>query len=145
MGDTSHKESELDRGLESLGKVVEGVAGRLLGPKVLGKGELPDGPALSEDADRAIEEAGETVGKLLNAAGVALKEHPLDPSAAVRTAQAHTDDPVPTPEGYSPLVGGMRSLGGGLFKVAEGVLDKVAPRKPKPPGAGTVVDADDEG
>ena len=33
--------------------------------------------------------------------------------------------------GWSPLSTGMRSLGAGLFKVAEGVLDQVAPRKPK--------------
>ena len=125
-------ESELDRSLESLGRALEGVAGRLLGPKAIGKEHLPEAPAISPEADEAIEHAGELMGRYLHAAGEALKEHPLDPAQAVRAAQTRTEEPVEAPEGFSPLVGGMKSLGGGLFKVAEGVLDKVAPRKPKP-------------
>jgi hypothetical protein len=109
--------------------VAEGVTARVLGPKAVGREAMPDSPAVSVEVDHAIEDATEVVGRYLNAAGEGLREHPLDPMAAVHTAQEKVAEPAPVPEGWSPLVGGLRSLGGGLFKVAEGVLDRVAPRK----------------
>lgn len=123
--------SDLEQGVESLLKASEGVAARLFGPKLVGKDSLPEGPAISKDADEAISQAGEALGRLLNAAGTGMREHPLRPGEAVKTAAQHVEDPVQAQEGWSPLTAGIRSFGGGLFKVAEGVLDQVAPRKPK--------------
>lgn len=130
----STEPSDLDKTLESLGKTVEGVAGRIFGPKAVGLEELPESPAISAEADEAISQAADSLGRLLNAAGTALREHPMDPGAALKSAQAGVGTPVESEEGWSPLTAGLRSLGGGLFKVAEGVLDQVAPRKPRPPG-----------
>lgn len=124
--------SDLDKTLESLGKTVEGVAGRLFGPRAVGKEELPENPAISPEADQALSEAAESLGRLFHAAGVAMKEHPMDPGAALKSAQVAAESPVEAEPGWSPLTAGLRSFGGGLFKVAEGVLDQVAPRKPRP-------------
>lgn len=128
--------SDLEQGLESFGRVIEGVAGRLLGPKAVGREELPSTPTLSKETDEALSAAGADLGRLLQAAGEAMKDHPLEPKAAVREAKARVDDPVVAEPGWSPLSTGLRTFGEGLFKVAEGVLDQVAPRKPKasPPG-----------
>jgi hypothetical protein len=128
----SRDKSDLERGLESFGRALEGVTGRLFGPKAIGKEVLPEQVAISPEADAAIEKVGDDLGRLLNAAGEALKEHPLDPAEAVKAARDHTGDPVTPEEGWSPLAAGLVNLGGGLAKVAEGVLDVVAPRKPKP-------------
>ena len=125
----SSGESELGKAIEGLGKTVEGVAGRLFGPKVIGKEALPDKPAISPEADEAIESAGETLGRFLNAAGTAMQQFPTDPKSALKVAQSKAEVPVEAPEGWSELSAGLRSFGGGLFKVAEGVLDQVAPRK----------------
>lgn len=125
------KPSELEQGIEALGRTLTGVTARLLGPKAVGKQELPEGPALGVEADKALEEAADTMGRLLHAAGEGLKEHPLDPVEAAKTAQTHVEDPVEGKNGWSPLVTGLGELGEGLLKVTEGVLDAVAPRKPK--------------
>lgn len=141
-GPKDAEKSDLEQGVESLLKASEGVAARLFGPKLMGKDSLPEGPAISKDADEAISQAGEALGRLLNAAGTGMKEHPLRPGEAVKTAAQHVEDPVPAAEGWSPLTAGIRSFGGGLFKVAEGVLDQVAPRRPK--AARADGEADDE-
>lgn len=125
------KPSELEQGLEALGRTFTGVTARLLGPKAVGKEEVPPDPALGVEADKAVAEAGVALGRLLHAAGEGLKEHPLEPLDAVRAAQTHVEDPLEGKNGWSPLVTGLGDLGGGIFKVAEGVLDVVAPRKPK--------------
>ena len=134
-GGEGHPTSEFERGVESFARVVEGVAGKVLGPKALGRKGPPPGPVISEEADRALEQATEAMGRYLHAAGEGLKAHPFAPGEAVRTAQEKVTEEPPTPEGWSPLVGGMRSLSGGLFRVAEGVLDQVAPRKKRPDDA----------
>lgn len=123
--------SELDEGLASLNRVVNGVAGRLLGPRILGRDTLPETPAISPEADAAVERAGEVVGRILHTTGEALKEHPLDPVGLLDAVQHPTDGPVPAAEGWSPLAGGLKTFGEGMMAVAEGVLDKVAPKKPK--------------
>ncbi len=128
---SNESKSELDAGLESLGRVVNGVAGRLLGPKAIGREALSETPAISEEVDAAVERAGDLVGRLLHTTGEALKEHPLDPAGIINAVQHPSEDPVPSPEGWSPLAGGLRSLGEGMMAVAEGVLDKVAPKKAK--------------
>jgi hypothetical protein len=121
--------SDLDAGLASLNRAVNGVAARLLGPKAIGRETLPEEPAISPEVDAAVGRAGDAVGKLLHATGEALKEHPLDPLGAAKAVQAHQQDTVTPPEGWSPLAGGLKSLGEGVLAVAEGVLDKVAPKK----------------
>ena len=128
---SNEPKSDLDAGLESLSRVVNGVAGRLLGPKAIGRETLSETPAISEEADAAVGRAGDLVGKLLHTTGEALKEHPLDPVGVIHAVQHPSEEPVPTPEGWSPLAGGIRTLGEGVMAVAEGVLDKVAPKKPK--------------
>lgn len=130
---TTRDKSELERGIESLGKALTGVTGRLLGPKAIGRETLPPEPAISPEADEAVSKAAEDLGRLLNAAGEALKAHPLEPAEALKTARAKTDEPVVAEDGWSPLAAGLVNLGGGLAKVAEGVLDVVAPRKSKTP------------
>ena len=60
----------------------------------------------------------------------------MHPEDAVREAKAHRDDTPEPPEGWSPLAGGFVNLGEGLLKVTEGVLDVVAPRKPKDAAGG---------
>ena len=127
----SRDKSELERGIESLGRALTGVTGRLLGPKAIGRETLPPESAISPEADETLAKVGDDLGKLLNAAGAALEAHPLDPAAAVREARAHTSDEVHPEEGWTPLAAGLVKLGGGLAKVAEGVLDVVAPKKPK--------------
>ncbi|MFN7144808.1 MAG: hypothetical protein ACK4YP_13610 [Myxococcota bacterium] len=128
---STREKSELERGFESLGKALTGVTGRLLGPKAIGRETLPPEPAISPEADEAVSKAAEDLGRLLNAAGEALKAHPLEPAEALKTARAKTEEPVVAEEGWSPLAAGLVNLGGGLAKVAEGVLDAVAPRKTK--------------
>lgn len=125
----SERESELAKGLESAGRIVEGLAARVLGPKSVGKETVPETPTVSPEVDQAISELGHTVGRYLHAAGEGLKEHPTDLIEAGRAAQDHVQDPVTAPDGWSPLVGGALTLGEGLLKVTEGVLDVVAPRK----------------
>jgi hypothetical protein len=127
----SRDKSEFERGIESLGRALTGVTGRLLGPKAIGRETLPPESAISPEADETLAKVGDDLGKLLNAAGAALEAHPLDPAAAVREARAHTSDEVHPEEGWTPLAAGLVKLGGGLAKVAEGVLDVVAPKKPK--------------
>lgn len=124
--------SDLDAGLESLGKALTGVTGRLFGPKAIGRAALPPEPAISPEADAALEKAAVDIGRALHAAGEALKEHPMKPGEAWQATRDHAQDPVVPDEGWTPLAAGFVSLGGGLMKVAEGVLDTVAPRKPKP-------------
>lgn len=129
----SEPKSDLEAGLESLGKAFTGVTGRLFGPKAIGRERLPPEPAISPETDAAIEKAAIDLGRALHAAGEALKEHPTQPGQAWQAAREHAHDPVETEEGWTPLATGFVNLGGGLAKVAEGVLDQVAPRKPKPP------------
>ena len=123
--------SDLEEGLEALGRTLTGVTSRLLGPKAVGKSQQPEHTTLGPEADKALEEIGEKLGQVFHAAGEGLREHPLDPVEAVKSAQGHVHETVEAPEGWSPLVGGLTSLGSGLLKVSEGVLDVVAPRKPK--------------
>jgi hypothetical protein len=122
--------------VDRIGRTMWGVGSRLFGSKVIPppSGE-PD--AISPDAAVAIEAAGATVGRWLHAAGKAIEAHPFDPGAAVQQAQEHINDIPEAEEGETVLTAGVREFGGGLYKVAEGVLDVVAPRKrpesePKP-------------
>lgn len=132
MAEKKDDGSELEEGVKRLGAAVETLAGRLFGEKLLGRPVPPDKVAISPQADEAIARAGADVGRFLHAAGEGLKAHPLRPDEALRAAKA-AEPPPPPPEGLTELSSGILNLGGGVFKVAEGVLDKVAPRKPKAP------------
>lgn len=123
--------SELRKGLRSLGRVAETMAGRVLGEKVTGRPVPPERVAISPAVDEGVMHAAEELARLLHAAGKGLEAHPLHPLRAVEEAVAHADDTLDRPEGLGPLSVGLRDLGGGLARVAEGVLDEVAPRKPK--------------
>ncbi len=128
-------DSELGKTMAGLLNTAGGVAARLFGPKILGKDTLPSTPALSRDADEALGHASERLGRVLGALGRGLAAHPMDPMQALSEASAGRDAPVPTPEGWSPLTGGLGQLGEGLYRVTEGVLDQVAPRRPRSEGA----------
>ncbi len=146
---SSSDDSELQRGLQSLKRAAAGVAGRLLGPKAIGREELPPEAAISPEADEAIARAGAEVGRILHATGEGLKAHPLDPAGAIRTARASAGDSFEADPGWTPLAAGIKNLGGGLARVAEGVLDVVAPRRPKDgadgANTGDGVDGEDAG
>lgn len=124
--------SEFSAGAEALSRMATGIAARLLGPRAVRRDTMPETPAISPEIDQAIGAAGDALGRLLHATGEAMKHHPADPAGVAREAQAHLNDPVEVPEGWSPLSVGVRSMGGGLLKVTEGVLDVVAPRRQKP-------------
>jgi hypothetical protein len=127
--DTRRPESDVRQGLRSFGRAFETVTGRLLGPKVVGKEIAPEDVAISPETDAALLRAGEELGRLLHAAGEGLKAHPTVPAEAIRVAREHRDDAPPPPPGLTALSGGLLNFGGGMAKVAEGVLDVVAPRR----------------
>lgn len=120
--------SELEEGVESLGRVIGGVATRLFGERVTGRKVDPEKPAISDEADAAISQLGDNLGRLLSAAGRALQEHPVEPKKAVDDVRMHAADPVETEDGEAPLTAGLRDLAQGVYRSTEAVLDKVAPR-----------------
>lgn len=121
--------SDLQQGLEGLGNAITGIAAQLLGSKLVGK--APERPAISPVADEALRDLGDSVGRALNAAGHALSEHPTAPAKAFEDLREHVADPVEVAEGSAPLTEGLKSLATGIEKVAVGVLDAVAPRRPR--------------
>ncbi len=125
--------SELEEGLDHLGKAVGGVLTRLLGSRYTRVELDPERPVISPEADEAVDRAGRLVGRWLNATGQGLRSHPTDPLAALNHANAHLRDEVELREGEAPLAAGARSLAGGLYRSTEAVLDIVAPRRPKSP------------
>ena len=118
---------DVSQTVDRIGRTMWGVGTRLFGAKVV---PPPSGEAdaISPDAAVAIDAAGATVGRWLHAAGTAIEAHPFDPGAAVQEAQEHINDIPEAKDGETVLTTGMRDFGGGLYKVAEGVLDVVAPR-----------------
>ncbi|MEC7949494.1 MAG: hypothetical protein VX265_18140 [Myxococcota bacterium] len=121
-------DSELEEGLRHLGNVLGGVATRLLGPGVTGRG-LNDRPTISPAADEMIDDVGDNLGRLLHAAGRALEAHPTAPGAAFGAATRDAASPIEPAPGEAPLTEGLRALGRGLAATSEAVLDKVAPRR----------------
>lgn len=149
------EKKDLGDAVDRLGRTAWGLGTRLLGPKIV---RPPSGETerMSPETELAIDAAGATIGRWLHAAGRAIEAHPMDPVAAVREAREHIDE-VPEPaEGETPLAAGARDLGGGLYKLAEGLLDVVAPRRPqgaqddgaagegKPPADAPPADAKDD-
>ncbi len=119
---------ELTDAVDKLGRSAWGLGTRLFGPKVIPPPKGEQTP-LSPQTELAIETAGATLGRWLHAAGVGIEAHPMNPAAAVEAARAHIDDMPEPAEGETALTAGARDLGGGLYKLAEGVLDVVAPRR----------------
>lgn len=115
---SEHKESRspLEDGANGLGRMVEGVAGLLLGPGKLGNRHDPEETVISEDVDRAIQDLGSAVGGVLLAAG----EHLNRTSHGAGAEDAPADDTLPDDD--TPLVHGARSLGRGLAALAGDLL-----------------------
>ncbi len=124
------EKKDLGDAVDRLGRTAWGLGTRLLGPKIV---RPPTGETerMSPETEMAIDAAGATLGRWLHAAGRAIEAHPMDPVAAVREAREHIDEVPEAVEGETPLAAGARDLGGGLFKLAEGILDVVAPRRPQ--------------
>ena len=123
-------DSELEEGLNHLGRAVGGVLTRLLGSRYTQVDLDPERPVISPEVDEAMDRAGAAVGRWLHAAGEGLARHPTDPAAAVGHASAHKDDDLELREGEAPLAAGVRALASGLARTGAAVLDVVAPRHP---------------
>ena len=132
--DDATRRSELEEGVEHLGRAFGGVMTRLFGAKVTGQEAPEQRPVVSPEADAAIDQAGRTLGRWLHAAGEALAEHPAAPSEALDAARKAAPNEVPEEEGLTPLSVGLKSMAKGLARSGEAVLDQVAPRKTKAKG-----------
>jgi hypothetical protein len=131
MTEKKRDRSELEEGVEHIGQMVGGVLTRLLGEKVTGVPIDPDKPTVSADADKAIEDAGQRVGRFLHAVGKWMRAHPDDPSKAWEEAREHPEEPHPT-EGETELTEGVRAFVGGVLKTTEKAFDRISPRKSDP-------------
>jgi hypothetical protein len=120
--------SELEEGVEHISQLMGGVLTRLLGEKVTGVPIDRDKPTVSPDADKAIEDAGERVGRFLHAVGRGLRAHPDDPSKAWEEAREHPEEPHPG-EGETALTEGVRAFAGGILKTTEKALDRIVPKR----------------
>ena len=125
-------ESELEQSMHHLGKTLGGVMGRLFGEKATGIKVDPETPVLGKDGDEALEVLGQEMGRWLRAAGEGLRQHPTAPGKAVEVMKEVSAAEVEVEEGSSPLSQGLRTFASGLYRSTEAVLDKVAPRRPKP-------------
>lgn len=133
MSDDKKPERDVSQTVDRIGRSAWGLGTRLFGPKVIPP-PVGEQEPMSHETELAIDAAGATIGRWLHAAGRAIEAHPMDPAAAVNEARQRIDE-VPEPaEGETPLTAGARDLGGGLYKLAEGVLDVVAPRRAKAHG-----------
>lgn len=124
----SHDKKDVSGAVDRLGRTAWGLGTRLFGAKVVPPPHGETEP-MSPGTEAAIDAAGATLGRWMHAAGRALEAHPMDPAAAVNDARQRIDEVPEAAEGETPLTAGARDLGGGLLKLAEGVLDVVAPRR----------------
>lgn len=133
-GATGGEHSELEQGIEQVGRVVGGVLTQLVGSRYT-KVELdPEKPILGTEADEAVKRLGSTVGRWLLATGEGLKNNPTDPIAALEHVSQHHDVDPELREGEAPLAAGARVLADGFMRSTEALLDVVAPRK-RPAGS----------
>ena len=123
--------SELEEGLNHMARVASGLATRLFGEKVTGRPMDPDKPTISPEADDVVAGLADNLGRIFNAAGNAMKEHPTRPGRMLNETMEHIREPVESEAGVAPLTSGLRSLADGFFHTTEAVLDRVAPRRPK--------------
>ncbi len=114
MKEEEREKSLLEEGIDDLGRMVDGVAGRLLGPGVTSGRFDPDEPVFGEPVDQAISELGAAFGRVLMAAGDQLQrssgEEPLEADEEAET----------------PLVHGARSFVRGLTAATSELLASVA-------------------
>jgi hypothetical protein len=122
--------SELEEGLDHMARVASGLATRLFGENVTGRPTDPNRATLSPEADDVLTGLGDNLGRMFNAAGKALQEHPTRPGRMLNETMDHIREPVAVEDGGAPLTSGLRSLADGLFHTTEAVLDRVAPRRP---------------
>lgn len=124
--------SELEQGIEQVGRVVGGVLTQLVGSRYT-KVELdPEKPVLGAEADETVKRLGSTLGCWLLATGEGLQNNPTDPIAALEHVSKHHDVDPELREGEAPLAAGARVLASGVIRSTEALLDAVAPRKTKP-------------
>jgi len=117
VSDERAPRSVLEDGVEDLSRVVEGVAGLLLGRTGDAESPEPGRPVISDDVDQAIQDLGGAVGQVLLAAGDHLQ----------RTAG---DEPQGATEDTTPLVHGARSLSRGLGALAADLLGGLQGKHP---------------
>ncbi len=118
--------SELQAGIEQVGKVLGGVLTGLLGSRSTGI-KPTDGPILGKGADEKLHELGDRVGRVLNAAGQHLSEDPSHPAKALERSWTDRDAPVDVDDGDTPLSVGLRAFAKGLSRTTESLLDQIAP------------------
>ncbi len=116
MSDDKNPQTFFGEGVEDLSRVVEGVAGLLLGKSRPAAEDREEGddlapePVISEPVDRAIQDLGGALGQILLVAGDHLQ------AATGEVAEERVgDDPT-------PLVHGARSFGKGLGALAGDLL-----------------------
>ena len=109
MSEDKTSQTLFGEGVEDLSRMVEGVAGLLLGKPEDGS---PDDvkPVISEDVDRAIQDLGGALGQVLLVAG----DH-------LQAASGGVEDEG-NGEDVTPLVHGARSFGRGLGALAGDLL-----------------------
>ena len=71
--------SDLEDGVESLGRDFEGAMTRLFGERITGQKIDPEKPVLGEDTDKALGQVSQSLGRLLNAAGKSMQDNPTRP------------------------------------------------------------------
>lgn len=129
--DTDRVASDLEDGVESLGRAFGGAMTRLFGERVTGQKVDPEKPVLGAETDKALGQVSQSLGRLLHAAGKSMQDNPTRPGKVLDDAAKHGKEAVEAREGETELTQGLRSLASGLYKTTEVVLDKVAPRQPK--------------
>ena len=131
--------SDLESGLNDLGRLARGLAGKVVGPRA--DPLRPEGQSVvSPEVDQTLEGVGNTLGHWLKAAGEAMNENPDAPNKAIdetleKGREAQIEERADE-EGWSPLVQGARVFSEGLGQVTASLLDSlVAETGRKRPGA----------
>ena len=114
MSEEERNKSLLEEGIDDLGRMVDGLAGRLLGPGATNGRYDPEEPVFGEPVDQAISDLGAAFGRVLAAAGDQLQR-----SSGEEPADADE-------EADTPLVHGARSFARGLSAATTELLASVA-------------------
>lgn len=124
--------SDLDDAVESLSNLAQGLAGKLLGPRVAST----EGAVVNEDFDKALDEVGSTLGSLLSAAGEAMKEHSTAPDQAVEATveKVQSGHKAQAEDGWSPFVQGASVFAEGFGKMSSDILDSLVAKDIRPSG-----------
>jgi hypothetical protein len=121
-------QADLVDGLDELGRLARGLAGKVAGPRVDQERD-PEEPVVSPEVDETIAGLGNTLGHWLRAAGEAMNEHPDKPGVVLDEAlERGREEPIEEQadeEGWSPLVQGARVFSTGLGQVTSSLLDSL--------------------